>query len=77
MRWRAFFYLNPPNKQKKKETFGFKSTKTPPVIEEMKVFETKITKMIQDIEFTRAHKRLPAESQERHKKRNRQHQSNC
>ena len=38
MRWRALFYLNPPTKQSKKETFGFESTRTPPAIEEMKVF---------------------------------------
>ena len=52
MRWRAFFYLNKPTKRNKKETFGFKSTRTPPVIEEMKVFESKMTQMIQNIEFT-------------------------
>ena len=52
MRWRAFFYLNKPTKRNKKETFGFKSTRTPPVIEEMKVFENKMTQMIQNIEFT-------------------------
>ena len=32
--------------------FGFKSTRAPPVIEEMKVFGSKMTQMIQNIEFT-------------------------
>ena len=35
----------------KKETFGFNTTKTPPVIEEMRVFENRMTDLIQNIEF--------------------------
>ena len=53
MRWRAFFYLNPPKKQSNKETYDFKSTRTPPAIDEMKVFEAKMTRLIQNIEFSK------------------------
>ena len=38
IRWKAFFFLNPNTKVSDKETFGFKSRKTPPVIDELKVF---------------------------------------
>jgi hypothetical protein len=51
MRWRAFFYLNPKIKVSEKETYGFKSRKTPPVIDEMRVFENRMTDLIQNIEF--------------------------
>lgn len=46
MRWRAHFFLNPPTMQEKKQTFGFKSTKSPPFIEELKDFEDKMLKLI-------------------------------
>ena len=51
MRWRAFFYLNPEAKAESKETYGFKSRRTPPTIPEMKEFESKMTDMIQNVEL--------------------------
>ena len=45
--------MNPPTKQSKKETFGSKSTRTPPDIEKMKVFETKMIWVIENIEFSK------------------------
>ena len=51
MRWRAFFYLNPETNVSKKETYGFKSSKTPPVIDEMRVFENRMADLIQNTEF--------------------------
>ena len=52
MRWRAFFYLNPKNDMTEKETYDFKSKRTPPAIEEMRVFENRMTSLIQNIEFS-------------------------
>lgn len=51
MRWRAFFYLHPEANVSTKETYGFNSSKTPPVIDEMRVFENRMTDLIQNIEF--------------------------
>ena len=52
MRWRAFFYLNPQHNKDSKETYGFKSSKTPPAIKEMNTFENQMIKMIQSVQFT-------------------------
>lgn len=35
MRWKAHFFLNPDTQQNKKNKYGFKSTKSPPFIEEL------------------------------------------
>ena len=51
VRWRAFFYLNPDLKCKDKETFGFRSTKSAPIVPELKEFEDGLLKMIQTIKF--------------------------
>ena len=51
MRWKAFFYMN-PKERNQKDTFGFRSKRTPPAAQEMKVFESKMTKMIQNITFS-------------------------
>lgn len=51
MRWRAFFFLNPDAKQEQNETYGFNSKKSPPKIPELNEFETKMTNLIQNIEF--------------------------
>ena len=51
MRWKAFFFLNPKADGTNRENYGFKSTKTPPVIEELKEFEERVTSLIQNIEF--------------------------
>lgn len=54
IRWRTFFFLNPDAKTSTKETFGFKSTKSPPNIPELKDFEEKLILMIQNIRFRKS-----------------------
>ena len=51
MRWKAHFFLNPDTTPCSKETYGFKSTKNTPPIEELKDFEDDMLKMIQSVKF--------------------------
>ena len=51
MRWKAHFFLNPDTTSCSKETYGFKSTKNPPPVEELKDFEDDMLKMIQSVKF--------------------------
>ena len=51
IRWRAFFFLNPDQKCKDKETFGFRSTKPAPMVPELKEFEDGLLNIIQTIKF--------------------------
>ena len=51
MHWKAHFFLNPDTTPCSKETYGFKSTKNPPPIEELKDFEDDMLKMIQSVKF--------------------------
>ena len=51
MRWKAHFFLNPETTTTPKENYGFKSTKNPPPIEELKDFEDDMLKMIQTVKF--------------------------
>jgi len=51
MRWKAHFFLNPDTTSSSKETYGFKSTKNPPPVEELKDFEDDMLKMIQSVKF--------------------------
>ena len=51
MRWKAHFFLNPDTTPCSKETYGFKSTKNPPPVEELKDFEDDMLKMIQSVKF--------------------------
>ena len=50
MRWRVLHFLNPSRKQMK-ETFGFKSLKNPPVIDELVDFENDFRELVFNIEF--------------------------
>ena len=50
IKW-AHFFFNPPTKKQSQETYGFKSRKTPPQIPVHSEFESKMTNLIQDIEF--------------------------
>ena len=65
MRWRALYFLKPTedntNEKSKDNTtkdnieqnnFGFKSTKSPPAVQEMAIFESKMIRLIQDVQFT-------------------------
>ena len=51
MRWKAYYFLNPNDNSTAKETYGFKSTKNPPFVDEMKPFEDDMLKLIQSIKF--------------------------
>ena len=51
MRWKAHFFLNPDTASPSKETYGFKSTKNLPPIEELKDFEDDMLRMIQSVKF--------------------------
>ena len=53
MRWKAFFYLKGPTTDDPKETYGLKSRKCPPQVDELKAFEDDALKMIEMIEFRR------------------------
>ena len=51
MEWKAFFTLNPGAKSSGKKTYGFKSTKTPPQLEEMKTFKEEVFKLVKNVQF--------------------------
>ena len=51
MRWKAYFFLNPSTISNTKDTYGFKSAKNPPPVEELKEFENDMLKMIQSTKF--------------------------
>ena len=51
MRWKAFFFLNPDTSNSSKETYGFKSTKNPPPIDELKPFEDDMVRLVQSTKF--------------------------
>ena len=51
LRWRCFFYKYPNASSDNKETYGFKSRKSPPVIEELKEFENCMIDLVQSIKF--------------------------
>ena len=55
MRWKAFFYLNKPPDNITKETYGFKTKRTPPHVKELEEFEDCMLDMIQRIEFKTNH----------------------
>ncbi len=51
LRWRAHFYLNPESKSKNKETYGFKSAKAPPFMQQLKNFENGMLQLIEEVKF--------------------------
>ena len=51
MRWRALFHLNPNLRMEHKETYGFISSKPPPILQELKEFENELADFIQNIKF--------------------------
>ena len=51
MRWKAHFFLNPSTASSSKQTYGFKFTKIPPPIDELKDFEDDMLNMIQSTKF--------------------------
>ena len=56
MRWKAFFFLNTnTDDTTTKETYGFKSKRSPPHMKELDVFEDSMLDMIQNIQFKTNH----------------------
>ena len=55
IRWRTYFFLNPPTNSKQKDTYGFNSTKTAPNITEINTFEDQLLEMIRNIRFKDNH----------------------
>ena len=51
VRWRTYFFLNPEASVNKKDTYGFRSTRAPPQIPELKEFEEGMMSLIQSIKF--------------------------
>ena len=53
MRWKALFFSNDDNDSIKelKETYGFRSKKTPPQHELQKAFEEDLIELIRKVEF--------------------------
>jgi hypothetical protein len=54
MRWKAFFAESDEEKDEVKETFGFKTEKTPPQHELLNDFEEDIYDLIRSVEFSNA-----------------------
>ena len=55
LRWKTFFFqLDTPPSEDLKETFGFRSNMSPPVIKELSDFENDVYQLISTIKFRRA-----------------------
>ena len=68
LRWRVFYFLNPDAKPDHKETYGFKSSKSPPSIPQLKPFEEDLLKLIENIKFRKVHSPLQDQLKEDSKK---------
>ena len=53
LKWRALFALNPGERSERKKTFGFNSTKAPPLIKELLELQAKLADLVQNIKFTK------------------------
>ena len=51
MHWKAFFFLNKNCNDTSKESYGFKSKRSPPHVAELNEFEGCMLEMIQRVEF--------------------------
>ena len=59
MRWKLFHIRFPSNKDRK-ETFGFRTTDSPPIMDELVPFENDLIKLIKNIKFKPAGNPLTA-----------------
>ena len=57
LRWRVFFFLKPATTDHTKETYGFKSPKSPPFIPQLKGFEEDMLRLIEDLKFCKINSR--------------------
>lgn len=51
LKWKAFHFLNPRRNLENKETYGFKSSKSPPPVEQVKEFEDGLISLVQNVKF--------------------------
>ena len=51
MKWRAFHFLNPQQIKTSKETFGLKTSKSPPPIQELKTFQDGLCDIARNLKF--------------------------
>lgn len=58
IRWRCYFYLNPDTSQKSMECYGFKSTRSPPQVPELKEFEDELLRLVRNVKFRPTHNPL-------------------
>ena len=58
MRWKTLSFLNPNTKSTERETYGFGTSKSLPVIEELKEFEDSKVNLIQSIELENKNSKL-------------------
>ena len=52
-RWKAHIFLNPHEAPKNKELYGFPSIRKAPIVELLKPFEDRISKLFKNIKFGR------------------------
>ena len=50
VRWKAYHFLH-PSQPTEKETFGFRTTKSPPAVKELEEFEGKMFSLVQNVKF--------------------------
>ena len=62
MRWKAYHFLKPTDTNTAtttNATFGFKTTKSPPAINELREFEDRMLNLVQNIEFRNTKNAFP------------------
>ena len=52
IRWKAFFFLNPPDEPSTTNTYGFKTSKTAPQVKEILKFENDLYDVVTNIKLT-------------------------
>mgnify|MGYP001248267573 FL=1 len=60
LRWKTLFIQNPTSKQQK-ETYGFKTTNSPPQIKELKNFEEDFFSLLKNVQFRPVNNTLQSE----------------
>ena len=58
MKWKAFHFLNPQLPKSNKETFGLKTSKAPPPIQELKTFQDGLCVIARNIKFRRVNEQF-------------------
>ena len=58
MRWRAHFFLNPHLSGNSKETFGLKTSKIPPTVQELRPLQNGLIEIARNLKFREVHNQL-------------------